>query len=91
MALIVTRGITESHAVKEVFRGERLTAVQSRAELATAEHGVAVGLHWGKAGLQYQQCLGEANVRTHHNREVAVEGGIHRMRNIGASGVEDFR
>src|SRR5437667_268266 len=51
---LMTFGITEGGAIKPVFRGHGLAAVDSGSKLAAAEDRVAVRLHGHKAGLQLQ-------------------------------------
>src|SRR5882762_1408913 len=87
---LVTFRITEGRAVKPIFSGHRLAAVDPRRKLAAAEDRVAIRLHWHKARLQLQQGLGKTNVSPRHPRKIAIVGGTNRMRYRGILGVNQF-
>ena len=91
VTLVVAGGITEGHAIEEVLHGGVLATVQARLELAAAEHGVAVGLHWVVAWLQLQQRLGEPDISTHDDGQILVVSGIDYMGDIGVGRAEDLR
>ena len=88
LALLVPGGVAEGAAVEEVLDGPGLAAVDARAELASAEHGVAVRGHGEVARLHQEHRLGEADVGSADDREIAVELLVHAVAHVGPGGVE---
>ena len=83
----MTFRITEGRAVKPVFCGHGLAAVDSGGKLAAAEDRVTVRLHGHKARLQLQQGFGQPDVSSHHGGEIAIVGGTDRVRHRRILGV----
>ncbi len=91
VAVLVPRSITKGNAIEVVLRGEGLTAVDARAELAAAEHRIAIRPHGRVAGLDLQQRLRQANIRACNDWQIPVIGVAYRIPHIRLFGVHHFR
>ena len=72
LGLLVTLGVAKRGAIKPVFGGHGLAAINPRLELASAEDGVAVGSHRNISRLHLEQSFRQADVGAHHSGQVFV-------------------
>ena len=88
LTLLVSDGITEGCAIKEILCGHRLPAINAGVELAAAEHWVAVWLHGKIAGLNLKDSLRQANIRRSNGRNILIVLLVDDVADIGSGDVQ---
>src|SRR5437762_13037883 len=91
VALLMARCISECSTIEKVLGCHGLAAVNTRIELAAAEHRVAIWLHGQVAGLDLQHRLRKADVCSSDYRQVRIVLIVHCVADVRRCGIDSLR